>query len=208
MRNNIKTLRAVVASDPRTSFGDFMASPVDAEATFSVDAAGRDGVGGFGVDGKGWARAFHLEWPVGMSMDDADTSSALQELLAVYLTVATYGHLFKRINIWSDSQAAVLALAKGFSTRPLPNIVIRDILLLAQRVGVVVLVMWHSRDGSSSAIAADSLSRGMFLQARARVSSLSTSSLTTLTPQDFPIFGKLLRDTSPKHVQRQQQSAR
>lgn len=189
MTQNLATLNTVINNNPRSLFSSFRASPTNAEITFAVDAAGRAGAGGFGTNGTGTTHAFHLQWPPGWSMDEAETSSALQELIAILLTVTTYGHAHRRINIWSDSLPAVLSLSKGFSTCRRPNIVIKEILRQAQELDVVVLVLWHKRSGSPSALAADALSRGLLLQARKLAPCLCTTALKTLQQQDFPIFG-------------------
>jgi hypothetical protein len=200
MRENLSTLRAIVGNNPTTTLSKLQATPHDADATFAVDAAGRDGAGGFGLGDDKWSRAFHMAWPATFSMDEDETSSALQELIAIYVTIATYGQLFGRINIWSDSQPAVKALAKGFAKPPRCNNVIKAILKLAHQLDVVVLVLWHSRAGSPSAIAADALSHASLSQARVRVPALSTTNLTTLSPNDYPIFGTTSTTTSAKRA--------
>ena len=186
---NMKKLKQIISNNPTNNFSAFAATPTNAQATFAVDAAGRDGVGGFGLDGQGWNHSFHLEWPLGWNQDDDEFwSSQLQELVGMFLVVVQHSPTFNRINIFTDSLPATQALHKGFSTKEEPNRIIFNILQQCQENNCTLCVMWRERDKCSSARAADLLSRGLLAQAQKLIPQISVDGFHKLSPNDFQIF--------------------
>ena len=132
--------------------------------TIPVDAAGDDGMGGFYLGES--PRWFHAPWPARWR----EGSSTLKELRAATTAVAVGAVLadsaseVTQVLVHTDSRAC--EEGTQFYSVPL-NAAVADLLALCVSKGVVLVVLWHRRDTSVSALAADALAHGN-LQAAAR----------------------------------------
>jgi hypothetical protein len=153
---------------PHLRWESLFVTPASADQAWSVDAAGREGCGGFSLDTHEW---FHATWPAGWSQEEEGMSSALQELVAVAFLVerAPSG---SAICVWTDSHAARDAFGRARSSKPRVNALLRAILLACLKRDVTLIVAWHRRASSLSALAADSLSRGLISLASRQVPGL------------------------------------
>ena len=160
-------LASLIEADPWISFDALVVTPASCTLTFAVDAAGDDGMGGFCLgDSPRW---FHATWPPRWR----EGSSTLKELraattaVAVGAVIADSASEVTQVLVHTDSKALVGAVRKGRSSSAPLNAAVADLLALCVSKGVVLVVSWHRRDTSLSALAADALSHGN-LQAAAR----------------------------------------
>ena len=185
IKENLHTLRAAILLNPIGKFDDFDIPIAESDVTFAIDASGRDGVGGFAITRDGNGSSFHMPWPKAKwDMDEEETSSGLQEMAAICVALSLVPSQ-STVSIFSDSSNATNAMAKGFSTKKRINFVLRRIMFVCFSREINLKVIWHSRDGSPSALAADKLSHGCIVDAQALVPTDITKDFQTLSPQDF-----------------------
>ena len=197
LRRSAELFARTLRSDPRTGIGAFSVNPKAANWTLAVDAAGRDGFGGFAIPSATAETGymFHNRWPTGYTMDDPGVSSGLQEAstIAVALEQVVPGNCHS--HVWTDSSVVVDGLARGRSSSVPLNRVIAHILETCTHRNITLTVAWHARSSSNSAIAADMLSRGMFQQAGLLVPQISRWSRKALSCNATPVFGTLPSST-------------
>jgi len=159
-RDACNRLAGVIESDPFVSWDALLATPEACTVVFAVDAAGEDGMGGFCLgDNPMW---FHAPWPDAWK----ETSSTLKELRAATAAAALGAALsadctddtVTYVLVHTDSRALVGAVNKGRSKSPALNEAVADLLCLCASRGISLVVSWHRRDSSLSALAADALS--------------------------------------------------
>ena len=188
MRRAAGVFSRAIGKDPRTPFSSFSAVPTDADLQFSVDAAGREGMGGFVAGGVAGPAMFHSQWPEGFDMDSLGVSSGLQEVLTVAVAVQRFGKRGNHLHGWTDSSVAVDAIAKGRSPSPALNRALWTLFSLCAERSLTLTVAWHRRSSSPSALAADALSRGDFALATQLIPELSGASKITLNCEGSRLF--------------------
>jgi hypothetical protein len=99
----------------------------------------------------------------------------LQELFTIGLAVLMHAIDHNSITVWTDSTVATDVAAKGRSKIGVLNHLVRIVLDVCASEGCVLVVAWHGRDSSPTAIAADLLSRDDF-QAAQRLVRIDTKS--------------------------------
>ena len=167
MRRDAAAFSKTLSRQPQVSFSVFEANPNNSELTCAVDAAGRDGAGGLGrCRTSGHTFGFHVHWTEGWTQDDPGVSSGLQELFTIGLVVLMHASNYSSITVWTDSTVATDVVAKGRSEIGILNYIVQIILNICATEGCVLVVAWHGRDSSPTAIAADLLSRNDFQAAR------------------------------------------
>ena len=176
MRRDAAAFSVALSRQPQVPFSVFEANPNTSELTCAVDAAGRDGAGGFGLcRASGRTFGFHIDWLEGWTQDDPGVSSGLQELFTIGLVVLMHAINYNSITVWTDSTVATDVVAKGRSKIGVLNHLVRIVLDVCASEGCVLVVAWHGRDSSPTAIAADLLSRNDF-QAAQRLVRIDTKS--------------------------------
>ena len=167
MKRDAASFSRALSRQPQVAFSVFEADPTNSELTCAVDAAGRDGAGGHGLDhASGRTFGFHTPWTPGWTQDDPGVSSGLQELFTIGLVILMHAADFSSITVWTDSTVATDVVAKGRSSIGPLNHIVQIILDVCAEEGCTLVVAWHGRDSSPSAIAADLLSRNDFQAAR------------------------------------------
>ena len=191
MRRAAAVYCKAIKKNPHTPFDAFSAVPSNADIQFSVDAAGREGLGGFLFDKDVGATPamIHAQWPTGFDMDSAGVSSGLQEVLAVAVAVQRFGRRGTHMHGWTDSSVAVDAIAKGRSPSPAINRALWILFSVCAERSLTLTVAWHRRSSSPSATAADALSRGDFDLAEQLIQMLSGASRITLNCTGSRLFG-------------------
>ena len=96
---------------------------------------------------------FHFPWPRGWACDDDDSSSTLQELVAINAVVQHQAPYCESLAVWTDSAAAVDALAKGRSPNADINKQLNLLLETAAANSCLLVVAWHARSGPAALIA-------------------------------------------------------
>ena len=157
LNRSAKTFLAVLqhsATGPHTSFDSFAATPAGCQASWCTDASGPDGAGGFSLaNDEGNPEVFHFPWPRGWACDDDDSSSTLQELVAINAVVQHQAPHCESLAVWTDSSAAVDALAKGRSPNADINKQLNLLLETAAANSCLLVVAWHARSGPAAQIA-------------------------------------------------------
>lgn len=176
-RADAAVIAKVLRTRPSTPFTDFYLNPWNCDDVVATDASGEDGCGGFSVKG---GYMFHSPWPVGFRVDEDDISTCLQEMVAaaVLIELATPG---SSLAVWTDSRTMKDAFGKGRSPSAPVNAMLRTILHTCAIRNVHLVVAWHQRDSSTSALVADVLSHGDFQMAREMVPELSGARLLSVT---------------------------
>jgi hypothetical protein len=172
-RNDAGDLADALGATPALQWDDLYLTPHNADVTFAVDASGQDGCGGFSLD---TGEVFHAAWPKGWRQHDLHMSTALQEMVAITFLAQTVPE-GTRLCVWTDSSACKDSFGKARSSTPIVNQLLRALLAACLRRRVHLVVAWHFRDTSISAIAADHCSHGAFQDAAALVPGLSTASV-------------------------------
>ena len=192
MASNAQTLWKIINNNPRTSFSHFSLQPLDATTISCCDASGPDGAGAWSWETEsGSFKALHQPWPKGWSSADDFTSSTLQELATILLTVTI--HNSKRHLIFTDSIAAVHILARGWSPNVTINKTLAAIFTACTHFDSVLTLVWHRRDSSPGALAADSLSHANLQDASRYIPQLNHVKLNQITSNHFPF----LTNTTP-----------
>ena len=157
LNRSAKTFLAVLqhsATGPHTSFDSFAATPAGCQVSWCTDASGPDGAGGFSLaNDEGNPEVFHFPWPRGWACDDDDSSSTLQELVAINAVVQHQAPHCESLAVWTDSSAAVDALAKGRSPNADINKQLNLLLETAAANSCLLVVAWHARSGPAAQIA-------------------------------------------------------
>ena len=168
LRSTAKLFADCLDSDPTCPFSAFNAEPATANVFYSVDAAGMVGLGGFSLPngpGGGPASAYFAEWPPGFTQGSPGVSSGLQETLTVAALVDQHEGDNQHLHFWSDSSVAVDAIARGRSDSPALNRTLAFLLSVCATRSLTVTVSWHRRGNNPTALCADALSRGLWVQA-------------------------------------------
>jgi hypothetical protein len=196
MKRAADVFARAIRANPSVAFDTFDAEPSAGDWTFTVDASGRDGGGGATYDQHDQCcGAFHFPWPEGWTMDEEAVSSGLQELATIGVAISiSIGH-GTRFVVWTDSSAAVNAVARGSSSVPAINRAVQFILEICATHGVVALVCWHRRDSLSGRVA-DHLSHGHFSQAGLLDPRIVSAPRMQIATRKFQVFAKLPTDLS------------
>ncbi len=168
-RRDAATIAQVLRRKPATPLADFFLDPWSCDDMVATDASGSDGCGGFSIK-QGYT--FHSPWPQGFDLGDDDVSTCLQEMVAAALLIerAPEG---SSLAVWTDSRTMKDAFGRGRSSSPAVNEMLRAILTTCALRNVHLIVTWHRRDTSLSAVVADLLSHGDFQAAEQLVPALS-----------------------------------
>ncbi|PHR10111.1 MAG: hypothetical protein COB29_01075 [Sulfitobacter sp.] len=189
MRRDAGILAAILDADPHVNFSTFKQNPLDVDAVFATDASGPDGAGGWGwLNSKPFA--FHMSWPTNWTQNEDNISSTLQELAAIYILIRHKNLNYNSAAIWTDSSATVHAISKGWSSVGVINVMIRHILSACAVSGRSIRLIWHDRDSTDSAKAADALSHCNLTLATRILPLLQNVKLTKLDPTRIPLFRK------------------
>jgi ribonuclease HI len=168
LRMDAETFATALRKNPKAHFDSFHPNILLADAIFTTDASGRDGIGGWGYvpQDEIQMKAFFMPWESGWTQDDDKCSSTAQELVAILAVVRKFGPRCPRIMIWTDSDCAVRALAKGWSKSQPVHLIVTEILKVCAVRGCCLRVLWHNRSDTVSAVVADLLSHGLINDAQ------------------------------------------
>eukprot|EP00035_Acanthoeca_spectabilis_P019149 m.415743 g.415743 ORF g.415743 m.415743 type:complete len:589 (-) comp16825_c0_seq6:1084-2850(-) len=193
-RADAKVLRDAIGLGTELPWEALALTPYNTDLTYAVDASGADGCGGFSLD---HGRMFHSPWPKGWRQGDAYMSTGLQELVAVAYLVETIP-AGSSLCVWTDSMVAKGAVGKARSPVPIVNALLRRLLGACGRRRVGLVVAWHGRESSMSAIVADLCSHGRFQEAVSALPQLSAASVAPASSTVTQICTTVLSDTQPK----------